>query len=164
MSILEDNTDIEYLFRTHSDMVFRIALHYTANYAEAQDITMDVFVQLIKYINELSGGEHIKAWLIRTTINRCKNYFRLARVTRTSSISDELSSVLSAPLDDGESELLEEVFALPSKYKDVIYMYYYEGYKSEEIAKILKISTGTVRKRLQRGRALLKITLEGEAI
>lgn len=164
MSILEDNTDVEYLFRTHSDMVFRLALHYTANYAEAQDITMDVFMQLIKNVNELSGGEHIKAWLIRTTVNRCKNYFRAARVSKTTSLSDELQSVLSEPLDKNEAGILEEVFALPAKYKDVIYLYYFENYKCEEIAKILKTGKATVQKRLQRGRAMLKQSIEGEAI
>lgn len=151
------------LFDSYADMVYRIALNIVRNREEAQDIVMDVFMALMKQ-SSFNDEVHIKAWLIRTAENKAINVVRSARVQRTQPLDELLENTLSAPLNEQEHEVLDMVMRLPDKLKTTVYMYYYEDMPADEIAKVLGISANTVYKRLERGRNVLKMNLEGEAI
>lgn len=151
------------LFDTYSDMVYRISLNIVRNCEEAQDVVMDTFVALMKQSGFNDEG-HIKAWLIRTTENKSINVLRSARVRRTQPLDELLSNTIASPVDNAEYELLDMVMRLPDKLKTTVYMFYYEDMPAAEIAAALGISEATVYKRLERGRSVLKIDLEGDAI
>lgn len=154
---------ISELFDSYSDMVYRISLSIVRNREEAQDVVMDVFMALMKQSSFNDEG-HIKAWLIRTAENKSINVVRSARVQRTQPLDELMENTLSAPLSEQEHEVLDMVMRLPDKLKTTVYMYYYEDMPAEDIAEALGISANTVYKRLQRGRSVLKMNLEGEAI
>lgn len=151
------------LFDSYADMVFRISLNIVRNREEAQDVVMDVFMALMKQTS-FNDSVHIKAWLIRTAENKSINVVKSARVRRTQPLDELLENTLSVPLNEQEHEVLDMVMRLPDKLKTTVYMYYYEDMSADEIGKVLGISANTVYKRLERGRNVLKMNLEGEAI
>jgi RNA polymerase sigma-70 factor (ECF subfamily) len=128
------------------------------NAPDAKDAVADVFVKLIKKGVAFESEEHEKAWLLRTAINHCKN--NLKHWWRRSSNIDDHRNLESEPLKD--NHVLEIVLALPERYKDVIYLYYYEGYATAEIAEILNKPHSTVRNQMSEARHLLKEILEDE--
>ena len=99
--------------------------------------------------------EHLKAWLIRCTINHCKNILGSFWHRNRTALDDVLASVR----DNNDREITEYVMQLPVKYRSVIYLHYFEGYPTKEIAAMLKTKDATVRTRLKRGRELLKSDL-----
>ena len=137
----------------HKDMVYRLAFSYTKNPAYAEDITQNVLLALFTTSKEFDSDEHIKNWLVRTTINECKQLWRSAW-NKTVSI-DAYCRQLS--FDDPHYEdLFLAIMKLDKKYRIVIALFYYEGYSIHEIAEILKIPDATVGTRLRRARLLLK--------
>ena len=104
--------------------------------------------------------EHCKAWLIRVTINESKNLLRF-RVRRQAADIDDLAEILPSRIEQG---IFMDILLLPDKYKTVLYLYYAEGYKTDEIAQMLKISPAAVRKRLEKGRKQLKLIYDEGAI
>lgn len=144
-------------FINYSDMVFRLAFLRTKNKADAEDILSDVFLRLVKNSHKIMGEEHLKAWLIRTTLNRTNSLLKNPYRTRKTDTPLEFFQE-----DTRQNEILPIVLELSPKLKAVIYMYYYEGYSVNEIGKICSISVGTVKSRLSRARELLKSKLEGE--
>lgn len=137
----------------HGDMVYRIAMAQVKNSADADDIYQEVFISLIKNIDSIENEKHLKYWLIRTTLNKCKNFFKLywnKKVDKTNTFDYNQSYEFEL------NEIRELVKSLPSKYKDVVFLHYYEGYNVREIGEILKIKEGTVKSRLFKARNLLK--------
>jgi len=147
---------------TYGDTVFRLALCRMQNTADAEDVYQDVFLRFMRQETEDWEREHIRAWLIRTTVNRCNDLHRF-RLRRQTLPLDALAE-LTAPnreLDGGEGELWTAVANLPTKLRTVIHLHYAEGYATEEIAKLLDIPAATVRTRLHRARGKLKDLLGG---
>ncbi len=149
-----------YAFRKYGDTVLRVAYSCCGNYAEAEDITQDIFLMLHAKSMNFASDEHLKAWLLRVAINKCKNFRRSFRISRTQSLedTDELSS--SCIMDTNEREIHEMIRNLPEKYSSVIYLYYYEGYTIKEIGEILGKNENTVSSLLQRGREKLRLEME----
>ena len=147
----------EQAVREHQDMVFRVALHCFANRQDAEDTVQEVFLRLYGRQEPFESPEHLRRWLVRVTINESKRML-LSPWRRTESL--ELLEDRAA-LPEENRELFRAVMALPEKYRVAMYLYYYEGYSTEELAKLLKISGSTVRTRLRRGRAQLKESLGG---
>lgn len=143
----------------YRDTVFRVAFNYMKNQADADDITQGVFLKLLKCDVNFENDNHLKHWLIRVTINECKSIFR-APWRKVENIED-YAGQLCMP-SPKHTELFETVMAMPEKYRIVIYLYYYEEYRTEEIAGFLKVPPATVRTRLARGRKKLKGILEEE--
>lgn len=143
----------------HMDGIFRLALNYTKNYAEAEDVTQDVLIRLYRHDKGFESGEHMRYWLVRVTINECKR--ALSSIWRRAESLDALSGAFTFD-EDGSRELFEAVMALPRKYRLPIYLHYYEEYQTDEIAEILKIPGATVRTQLRRGRARLRESLGGD--
>ena len=145
-------------FKTHSDMVYRLAVARVKNKYDADDILQEVFLRFIKCKNKIENEEHLKALLIRITINCSKSLFTSSWFKRTEALSENLS------VTDEFSDTLDAVLRLPQKYRTVIHMHYYMGYSVDEIADILKSKPSTVKSRLHRARQKLKIDLEGEEV
>lgn len=145
------------LVNKYIDTVFRVALNYLKNPTEAEDVTQTVFEKLWCQTNFFEGEAHIKHWLIRVTINACKHILR-SPWWKQEPIED-YARILAFENRE-RSDLFCAVMKLPKKYRLPIYLFYYEGYDTSEIGKILKIPKGTVCTNLRRGRELLKKTMQ----
>ena len=144
------------LAQRYMDTIFRIAYSYLRSQADADDVTQDVLIQLYKTDTAFESDDHLKHWLIRVTVNRCKNIFR-SPWRRLEDITDyENSLTFDAP---EHRELFDAVMALDKRYRLPVLLYYYEGYSQKEIADMLSIPEETVRTRLFRARGKLKATL-----
>lgn len=146
--------NINYIVNTYGDMLYRVAYQYTRNRSEAEDVTQDVFVAMLKKL-PFKSEEHLKAWLIRVAINKSINYLKSSRKKVLS--LDENIDVATEHRDRAEIEELQE---LPEFDRSVIYLYYYEGYSIKEIAKITGKSANSINIRLFRAREKLKTLLE----
>lgn len=140
------------------DMVYKLALSQTKDQSHAEDVTSDVFLKFIASGKGFESEEHIKAWLIRVTINCAKSVFSSSWFKKTV----PLEETVLAEMPEEESEVYAAVLKLPQKYRAVIHLFYYEEFSVSEIAKYLELNESTVRTHLQRGRNLLKTSLEGE--
>ena len=159
--VRNDNTAL-YAFRKFGDTVFRAAFACCGIYSEAEDITLDTFLLLHAKPQSFTDDEHLKAWLLRVAINKCKNFRRSFRFSRTASLETEDFSSASYEMKTEDNTILAEIRSLPEKYASVIYLYYYEGYNTREIAEMQGKSENTVCSLLRRGREKLKIELEKE--
>jgi RNA polymerase sigma factor (sigma-70 family) len=149
----------EYIQRVldkYSTMLIKLAFTYVKNMADAEDITQDVYVSLIKKGCSFESEEHEKAWLLRVTINKCKNHLKSSWNRLKLPLEEDMGY-----LPKEESDVLIEVLNLPQKYRSVIHLYYYQNYSINEIGKLLKRSPATVGTWLSRGRNLLKTNLKG---
>jgi RNA polymerase sigma-70 factor (ECF subfamily) len=137
--------------------VYRVALGYVKNSHDAEDITQNVFFKLYKRQDEFISAEAEKAWLIRVAVNESKDLLKSAWFNKRSELDESL--VVS---ENSDLEIYEYVKKLKPKYRTVIYLYYYEGYSTKEIAEILKTPLSTVKMQLQRSRKYLKEIIESE--
>ncbi len=140
------------------DMIYKLALSQTKDQGHAEDVTSDVFLKFLSSSKDFESEEHIKAWLLRVTINCSKNVFSSTWFKKTV----PLEETLLAEVPEEESEVYAKVLKLPQKYRAVIHLFYYEEFSVAQIAKYLELNESTVRTHLQRGRSLLKTSLEGE--
>lgn len=145
------------LVRRYIDTVFRVALNYLRNPADADDITQNVFEKLLREKKCFESDAHVRNWLIRVTVNECKHLLR-APWRREEPIEDYLGAVRFD--NPAQSELYRAVMTLPKKYRVAIYLHYYEGYSTQEIGQIMKIPKNTVCSHLKRGRELLRKELQ----
>ena len=137
-----ERQEAERLVETYSDLVLRLSYSYLNQTQDAQDICQTVFLKLLERAPDFVSSDHEKAWIIRT-------------------VAMEAASHIPAPeLEEGS--LSAAVNLLPPKYRAVIYLYYYEGYSSKEIARLLGRNPATVATQLRRGRTQLKDLLESE--
>lgn len=150
---------LEQAIRQFHTTIYRIAYSYVGNAADAEDICQDAFLRLYRTDEVFADDENCKAWLIRVTINLSKNLLRAPWRTRSTSLEEQLTVAAPASLTDS---LLIMLSSLPSKYRLVLYLYYYEGYAAKEIGQMMHKPTSTVTTWLARGRAKLKAILEQE--
>lgn len=141
---------VERAIETYGDMVTKICIMNLRNTDDAKDCFQDVFIKYYHCFDEFESDEHLKAWFIRVTMNTCKDY-RRKYYKKTIDIDEVVINYQKE-----EMVLLPILLTLPQKYKNILYLHYYEGYKINEIAHILHINENTVKSRLKRGRQLLK--------
>lgn len=142
------------------DTVYRVALAQTGSPSDADDVYQDVFIRLLEHEAPFDNDEHLKAWLIRVTINRCRDLTRLAWNRRTEGLERELASI-PAP-DAFRADIWEVVGALSPDLRTAVHLFYVEGYSTEEIARIEECKPSTIRTRLHRAREQLRTTLQAE--
>lgn len=142
----------------YADTVTRICMLHLKNRSDMEDIFQEVFLKYATSTLEFESQEHEKAWIIRVTINKYKDLLKSFFRSRTVPI-DELPFLQSEKSDHAEG-VMEAVLSLPKKYKDVVYLYYYEGYSAVEIAEMLNKNANTVYTLLARARNMLKEKLE----
>lgn len=145
-------------FKKHSDMVYRLAVARVKNKYDADDVLQEVFLRFIKAKDKVENEEHLKALLIRITINCSKSMMTSSWFKRTEPLSESFG------VSDKYSDTLDAVMRLPQKYRTVIHLHYYMGYSVDEIAGILKTKPSTVKSQLHRARQKLKLDLEGVEI
>ena len=152
------NEDFACIYERRFDMVYRLCFSYMKHVPETEDAVAEVFAKLLKKRISFESDEHEKAWLLRTAINQCKD--TLKHWWRKRADIADYQHLESKSLQ--EDYTLEVVLGLPPKYKDVTYLYYYEGYSTAEIAVILQKPHSTVRSHMSEARKLLKEVLEHE--
>lgn len=141
--------------RRYQDMVYRVALHCFGNVQDAEDMVQEVFLRLYTVGKKFDGEEHLRRWLIRVTINACKDVLRSPWRRRRASLA-ELPAPEPVFEQPEQAELFREVMDLPEKYRTVLYLFYYEGFSVREIGELLGIRTSAVTTRLFRARARLR--------
>ena len=151
---------IEAVYERHIGMIYRVSYSYMKNAPDAEDISSEVFAQLLKKGVKFKNPEHEKAWLLRTAINLCKNNLKHWR--RKNENIDDYYDLASDNHEHHEDETLTAVMDLPERYKSAVYLYYYEGYSAQEIAELLKKPRSTVLNHLHEARKILKGVLENE--
>ena len=137
----------------HQDMIYRIALHWFGVPQDAEDAVQEVFLRLYMEEKPFDGPEHLHRWLIRVTVNVCKDALKSPWRKRRVPMESIPEPVFEQP---EQRELYREVMALPEKYRTVLDLYYYEELSTKEIAALLGIRQTAVTTRLSRGRELLK--------
>ncbi|MCL2678301.1 MAG: RNA polymerase sigma factor [Clostridiales bacterium] len=152
------------LYERHVQTIYRVCFAYMKNAADTEDMVQETFVRLINKCGAFENEEHEKAWLIRTAANLCKDGLRHWWSRR-----EGLEYLDNLQFEDTRNrqkiktdEVFEAIMELPGKFKTVIYLYYYEGYSSVEIAEKLQKPQSTVRTHLQGARELLRKKLGGD--
>ena len=157
-SVRPTDEEIENTVNKYADMLLKLCFTILCSNADAEDAVSDTFLKYITKAPIFSSEEHKKAWLLRVAANVCKDMHRFRQRHNHINLDDIYDYCDSA----SDSEILTDVMRLPVKYKTVIHLFYIEGYKTEEISKILSISPAAVRKRLQYARNILRIEYEKE--
>lgn len=150
------NTQAERLLKEYGNSILRLAYSYVHNMSDAEDILQDTLIQYIKARPSFESALNEKAWLMKVTGNLSKNRIKYNSI-RT---ADELSEQLISSEAEDLSFVWDAVKELPIKYREVIHLYYYEGYSTAQIAEILSKNEQTVRSLLSRGRSNLKAVLK----
>ena len=158
-ALLRTGKDLEDIYQRHVDMLYRVAYSFMKNGADAEDMVQETFLRLMRSGTVFESAQHEKAWLIVTVSNLCKSALRSPwrRREYLDALSEQPTTEDAAP-----DETLQAVLALPDDYKLPVYLYYYEGYPTADIARMLKVAPATVRSRLNRARKKLKLTLGGD--
>ncbi len=148
-------TDEEFmeLYNRYVDTVYRVCFSFMKNRADTEDMVQETFLKLMSCRKVFETTEHEKAWLVVTASNTCKDELR--RFKRKMDYINGSIGQQEVCTDDRDG-ILQAVLALPVKYKEVVYLYHYEGYQTSEIAKMLHCPASTVRNQLSRARELLK--------
>lgn len=144
--------EIALIYEQHVTMIYRICFTYMKNPSDTEDAVQDTFYRLIKTNPTFKSDEHQKAWLIVVATNICKNKLKHWWRKREDYELHQNFHGENQSID----QTLEVVMGLPNKYKTVVYLYYYEGYTSVEIAEMLKKPNSTIRNHLHEARKLLK--------
>ncbi len=144
------------IYTRHCKMIWNICYPYFMNPADTEDAVQETFFRLIRSGKKFTGEQQEKAWLIVTARNVCRDELKRAR-RRDLPLEQAAEQKAAEPLEN----LMGAIAALPEKQRIAIYLYYYEGYKTKEIAQMLHRPSATVRSDLRRGRAALKERLGG---
>lgn len=157
---MKSTEDVNRAVEAYSDMVRRICFVHLKNRHDTEDVFQNVFMKYLLYEGSFESSEHEKAWFARVTINACTDWLRA--LSRRKWVPLDALEEESTVLDEPSREVLEVVLKLPEKYRDVIYLFYYEEYSAVEIAKILGRKENTVYTWLSRAKELLRERLGGE--
>ena len=146
----------EQIIRRYAERVYRMAYAHVRNRSDAEDVMQEVFLRYIRRRPQFESEEHCKRWFLRVTVNCAKSINNSAWMRYVVPLEDEVFD------EPEENRLADALFRLPPKYRDVIHLHYYEGYKTEEIAQILGRKPATVRSQLARAREKLAAILKEE--
>lgn len=159
MPVWKDASDAAAFVRRYSGMILRLCFTYSLGRADAQDICQNVFLKLLQSDRRFDSEGETRAFIIRITINECKDVLKSGWRRRSVPL-DELIEREVPFLPEENTGVLAAVQRLPVKYREAVYLYYYEGYNAEEIAAIVGAKPAAVRQRLARAREKLRKELE----
>lgn len=157
---MRSNQEVERAIERYADMVRRICMVHLKNISDTEDIFQTVFLKYALCSADFGDDEHEKAWIIRVTLNACKDLLKSFFRSRTVSLDEVVEH--AEDFTEDTRGVLEAVLSLPAKYRDVVYLHYYEGYSAVEISDILGKKVNTIYTLLTRSKGLLKEKLEGE--
>ncbi|MPM01170.1 sigma-70 family RNA polymerase sigma factor [Clostridium sp. C8] len=161
--------EIQRLMDDYGDDVLRTSYMYLKDLQNAEDAFQEVFIRVFNKFESFKGESSEKTWIIRITINVCKDMLRsswLKRVLLTDKLKEKntIIGIDNKIIKEEENKILfEEVMSLSYRFKEVIILYYYHNYNTIEISRILNVAEGTVRSRLHRAREILKMKLGGRS-
>lgn len=164
----DKNLEIERMINDHGDAVLKTAVMYLQDIHRAEDVFQEVFIKIFKGYDSFRRESSEKTWIIRITINTCRDFLKglwnreVFPEDGMTFVPEENDPENMAIENMENRELFQRVVNLPTAYKEVILLYYYHGFNTVEISKILSISEGTVRSKLVRGRELLRKNMEKE--
>ncbi len=147
-----DLKNTEYIVEKFGNMLFRICFVMLGNSFDAEDAVQETFIKYIKKAPIFESEEHEKAWLIRVATNKSRDILRF----RFKHIALDIDELRECTVDEKDGHIISALYELPEKLKLVIYLYYVEEYKVDEIAKIIKKTPSAVKMRLKKGREELK--------
>lgn len=147
----QEFTDKYYMYKP---LIYSICYSYVHSQVDSDDITQEVFEKYLRTNEEFQSLENEKYWIIRVTINSCKNFLKKAW-KKNVVLNEDIVNLKTSDKKE-ENEMFEIIYALPQKYKEIIIFYYYENLKISQIAKVLNISEANCKKRLERARNLIK--------
>ena len=153
-----DAREAERLVNAYSDLILRVSYTWLKSAQDGEDICQTVLLKLLTGDETFDSPEHERAWVIRAAVNCCKDELR---AFRRRALPLEEAPEVPAP-EPPRSEVLDAVMALPRKYREAIYLFYYEGYSIDEVAALTGRSGAAVSAHLSRGRKKLKTMLEGK--
>ena len=154
-----DEFQAKRLVNLYADMILRISYQYLKQTCDAEDICQTVFLKYLTSDMNFDSVEHEKAWIIRTTINACKDHLKSAWFRRTVALED--AAQITAPVVP-DTWLLDAMKGLPEKYRISLYLYYYEEYSAREIAEVMGVRESAVNQYLARGRRKLRSIITDE--
>lgn len=157
---MRDEQEVNRAVEEYSNMIRRLCMIHLKNYSDTEDIFQTVFLKYVLSSVVFENKEHEKAWFIRVTINACKDLLKSFFRSRVTSLDEVLEQ--AADMQEESREVLEVVLSLPSKYREVVYLHYYEGYTASEIGRLLKKNVNTVYTLLTRSRQMLREKLGGD--
>lgn len=157
MSLKYSSENIKEIYERNFVTVYRVCFMYLKNVQDTEDAVHNTFVKMIEKRKQFESTEHEKAWLIRVSSNVCKNMLR--SINKRAELTEHDSEASDAPII---SEVMLELSNLPDELKIPVYLFYCDGYNSNEIGKMLGISSSAVRSRLQKARERLKELLSPE--
>ena len=160
---MNKNEDLESVIDRYSDMLYKICFLILKNEHDTRDVLQETFLTYYTKNRGFESEEHKKAWLIKVSQNKCKEFLRFHKRHAALPLEEmEETLVITDGLRGSERELLSLVWDLDYKLKSVVILHYIEGYSVNEIASILKMSPAAVKKRLQRAREKLSMQYKGE--
>jgi len=157
---MRSEQEVNRAIEQYADTIRRICMVHLKNYTDTEDIFQTVFLKYVLSSVVFESEEHEKAWFIRVTLNACKDLLKSLFRRRTVSLDELIEQPAALPPDN--RSVLEAVLSLPEKYRDVIYLHYYEEYTAPQISKILSKNVNTIYTLLTRARQLLKERLGGD--
>lgn len=157
---MRDEQEINRVIEQYADTVRRLCMIHLKNYHDTEEIFQTVFLKYFLSSVVFENEEHEKAWFIRVTVNSCKDLLKSFFRSRTVPLDELLNQ--AEELTPDNSEVLEAVLSLPEKYRQVVYLYYYEEYSAVEISRILGKKLNTIYTLLTRSKRLLKEKLGGD--
>ena len=156
-----DNSEsVEFVVNTYGDFLYRICYILLKNESDAEDAVEETFIKYIQKKPKFNDRDHIKAWLITVAKNKCKDMLKY----RQRHLHSDLDEVRDVEERSADVDILDVLMTLPEKFRLVLVLYYVEGYKTEEIARIIKKTPSAVKMRLQKGRVLLKEKYKEEVL
>lgn len=153
---MQKEEKIKEIIEKYADMIYRIALTRCGNIENAEDIFQEVFIKYAQKTPKFQNEEHEKAWLIRVTINLTKNMNNSSWNKKVITLDENITFE-----NQEENYIFSSICELPQNYRTVIYLQYYEGYKTKEIAKLMKTKEGTIKTWAYRAREILKQKIKG---
>ena len=157
---MRSEEEVERAVELHSDTVRRLCMIHLKNYADTEDIFQTVFLKYALSSVLFESEEHERAWFIRVTINACKDLLKSFFHSRTVSLDELMEQPAALPPD--HREVIEAVLALPQKYRDFVYLHYFEDYTVPQISRILGKKVNTIYTLLTRSRRMLREKLGGD--
>ena len=159
---LRTDADFDAFYERNWKYIYRLCFTFMKCEADAEDCTEDIFVKVLTGNMFFEDQTHERKWLTIAAINLCKDRLKSYARKNVGSVDDEMMPDIAAPEQEDYSQVRDAVIALPPNHKDVIWLYYYEGYSTDEIAHMLDRPSSTIRNRLKDARKKLKKVLKGE--
>lgn len=155
-SSVRPTDDVERVLRLHGNLLFRTSLIILGSAQDAEDVVQETMITYMQKAPDFENEEHEKAWLLTVLTNKCRDLQRAWMRHPMTDIEEIKEFVADNSKDGNENGILEALMTLPEKFRIVLLLYYVEGYRTEEIAKIIGRSASAVKMRLQKGRRLLE--------